>query len=154
MPSQVCGINSGACFDFETTAALNDIKCLVEEWGADISIRPRTEKNVARDAYGSIKRFNVTETAAITPVDVKAYPLNFSPTQRDIDKAGLKDDTEVIAWIPRQYFIDANIEFDQLDMERITFLIQNKPYEMKDKAQQSQIRNEFLYYVFGLAERS
>ena len=156
MPCIYCVTPGATCNHFELLAALNDIKCVAVEWGATVKFRIRKESQIVRDDYNSIKRFNNTESGEspiATELVMKAYPINYNPSQRDLDKSGLKERTEVILYTPRQYWIDASLGIDDIDMERTTVILDDCTYEIRDKARNSQFREDFLYYVFGINKK-
>lgn len=148
-----CQDPAAVCNHFELLQALQDVKCAAIEWGLTAKFRIRKESQVVRDKYNSIKRFNSTsaaESPEATEVEVKAYPVIYSPSQKDLDKAGLKERTEVVIWTPRQYWHDASLEYDDIDLERTTVIIDGEKYELRDKVRNTQFREDFLYWNFGL----
>ncbi len=141
----------GACcsnpVDFETTLAMKDVQCTVNQYGMALSVRLADEEDVDRDKYNSIKkRTPATQSIA-------AYPVIFSPTTKDQDRAGLRELTEVIAYTPTQDWVDAGFDMtmlDEIDSIRALVTFKGVTYEIKDKSLQSQMGSEFLYVVLGL----
>jgi hypothetical protein len=132
----------------ELLDALQDVQDIAIERGTQIKISIRTEADVERDAYGSIKRLNTMEENPA--LIVYAYPLEYQPTDRQMEKAGLRESTDAIAWIPTKYFLDAGITFNSIDMVRTTVEAKGVRFQITQKNQVSQFGDEWLYVTCAL----
>ena len=133
---------------FEAKLAMKDAQCVINMYGASISILLSDEEDVDRDKFNSIKK----RTPNTSP-SLKAYPIIFSPTTKDKDRAGLRELTEVIATTAIQDWIDLGFDMemlDEIDSIRALVTYRGTTYEIKDKALQSQIGDQYLYVALGL----
>jgi len=132
----------------EKLNALQDVQNIVAEYGYPIRIYLDTESGMTRDKYNSIEKRETTDTERI--LDIRAYPLNFSPTTRDIEKAGLKEKAEVICYTAMKDWTDRGYNFKDLNITKATAEVRGDTYLIKDKAENSQYLDEFLYITLGL----
>ena len=134
--------------EMEAKLAMLDAQCVVNQQGAEITVLLSDEEDVDRDKFNSIKKRTPNDTETM-----RAYPVIFSPTTKDKDRAGLRELTEVIATTATQDWIDLGFDMEMLDeIDSIRALVKYRgtTYEIKDKALQSQIGDEYLYVVLGL----
>jgi hypothetical protein len=131
---------------FLVQQALCDVYSEVSLWGHDVQLRVRTEADVTRDRYNSVK---TQET--VTPIDLKAMPIDFQPNRYRLEKAGLFEEAEVSIWIPSYAFLLQSLPFEDIDLRRCSFYITGSLYNIKEKSRVGQFQNSWLYYTFGLA---
>lgn len=134
--------------DFNYQCALVDVECQVNEVGLELRFETSTEGSITRDKYRSIQQNN--SPAIIT---VYAYPAEFSPNEKSIEQAGLKESVDVICYTPLKTWTDNNITFRQLDLIRYEAIINGETYFVRDKALYGQLGSNYLYIVLGLSEK-
>lgn len=133
--------------DFEACQALKDIQQIACENGTKITLNVRGETDIKRDKLQSITRRDKG-----LEVVLHCYPLNYSPTTYDLQKAGLKENSRAIAYVPTQDITDAGLSFNDIEIHRSTIQTSLGRYEIVDKALIGQIGNEFLQTTFGLSK--
>jgi len=132
----------------ERDGALIDAKSVVDEYGDEIKLILRNEGNVTRGKYGGIKRKTTT-----TEYTFNAYPIIYNPGIYALEKAGLRQEVNVVIYLAVKDFIDNSLDFDDIGIIRSTVQMKNGAYEIKEKAQVSQFADVFLYYTLGLFKR-
>jgi len=130
----------------ERDGALLDVQLEVDIYGEELKLRVRDETKIDRDSYNSIKQRDLPGTEIL----VKAYPINFNPNQHQIEKAGLKEMVDVMAYIPMKNFSDNSIFFEDIDLIRSSVILRDIKYWIKDKTYTSQFLDTFLYILLGL----
>ena len=125
----------------ERDHALRDAQDVVLLYGEEMILRVRDESEVNRDQYSSIKsRKNPSEDLV-----VKVYPVTFNPNMHQIEKAGLRENVDAIAYVPMKTLSTAKIDFEQLDLIRSSVILRGNKYWIKDKVLSSQFLDTFLY---------
>lgn len=143
-----CDCKGGRCgVDHEYMLAACDIKRNVDAYGAPIKIRFNEEEDVKRDRYGSIINRLAQESDSL---ELSALPLTYSPTDKQKTNAGIRENTDVIAWTPMLDWNNADLSVDDLDTIKADVIIGNKTYEIVDKSLKDQFGQNFLYVVLGL----
>lgn len=135
--------------DFDRQAALVDVRQIVTERGKAVTIHLRGEENVSRDKLGSIK----SRTTERKQLNFYAFPIRFNVTEKYMEKVGLREKTQVIIHTAMQDWLDQGYSMNQLkdlDMIRMTVVIDSVKYEIKDKSLYIQLGDSFLYVVLGL----
>ena len=136
----------------ERDDALTDVSELVNEYGEEIEIYVRSESNVTRDKYNSI-----VESDFITIPDVtykfKAFPIEHNPNRAMLEKAGIREQCESIAWLSSKDLISRGLDFDKLENEKITFIVDGNNYGIRDKVKNVHYADAHLYWVFGLFKK-
>ena len=130
----------------ERDNALLDVQLEVDIYGDELKLRVRDETKIDRDSYNSIKQRDLPTSEII----VKAYPITFNPSQHQIEKAGLKETVDVMAYIPMKNFSDNSILFEDIDLIRSSVILRDIKYWIKDKTYTSQFLDTFLYILLGL----
>ena len=134
--------------EMEAKLAMLDAQCIINQYGAEITFLLSDEEDVTRDKFNSIKKKTPNATKVL-----RAYPVIFSPTTKDKDRAGLRELTEVIVTTAIQDWIDLGFDMemlDEIDSIRALVTYRGTTYEIKDKALQSQIGDQYLYVALGL----
>jgi len=134
-----CGVSH------EAMCALVDSKQVIETYGHPITVRIRTEANVQRDRYNTIKQFDV-----VTPIEMKAYPMDFQPNRYRLEAAGLFEECELLIYTSNYDWIAAGLGFEDIDIKRTSFYIRGSMYTIKEKGLASQFADSYLYITFGL----
>jgi hypothetical protein len=132
----------------ERDNALQDVQNEVEIYGNEIKLRIRDESTIDRDSYNSIKQRDLPASDII----VKADPIISNPSQYQIEKAGLREMVDIMAYVPMKSLTDKAIEFEDIDMIRSSVILDGIKYWIKDKAKHSQFLDTFLYVILGLRQ--
>jgi hypothetical protein len=133
----------------EQADALLDVQQFVSEYGTPVTINIRAEANVRRDAYGSIK----ARTPPTNPVSftIGAHPFQHNPTQRMLEKAGMRERQDLIIWTAMKDWLDQGIDPSGFEVERTTITTADGvQWKIKERSHQSEIGNQELYLVLGL----
>jgi hypothetical protein len=145
-------IASGAV-SFEYQAGLIDTQAMAAEYGQACTIHIRNEGQVARDDYGSI----IGRPADSVVMNLNAAMMDYQPTRRQLEKAGLREECDMTIWIAMQDFTDAGLAFDDLELKRMTVDIAPIPgetngnrYEVQEKSRAGSYANGYLYITLGL----
>jgi regulation of enolase protein 1 (concanavalin A-like superfamily) len=140
--------------EYEKGRALIDAKMIVDERGeaTQVHFAIRKEKDIVRDKYNSIKRRD-----DVTELTMNAYPMDFNPSERKIEKAGLVEKCDLIIYTARQDWLNAGLDFDDINAELTTVKLggsnSDDTYEIRDKGRVSHFREEYLYFTFGLRKK-
>lgn len=142
-----CGVS------LEYVHALQDAQAWEAEYGNPITIHVRSESGVTRDDYNSI----VARQSDLLKIEINAATIDYQPSKYKLEKAGLREECDVMVHVAMQYFMDAGLAFDDLEPKRMTFVIGAIPgesngarYEVADKCRAVPFGNGFLYIAFGL----
>jgi len=134
----------------EQTLALMDARDIIRERGQQIEIRLHEEQKITRDKFNSIKNRGTVSTDEIT---FYAYPVNYNPTEKDLDRAGIREKVQATAKTSMLDWNDAGYTMQRLqslDSIRATVIIAGSKYEIRDKVLDSQFGNTYLYVLLGL----
>ena len=134
-----CGVSH------EAQCAIIDAKQVIEMYGHPLTIRVRTEAQVQRDRYNTVKQLN-----AITPIEIKAYPVDFQPNRYRLEAAGLFEEAEVLITTSMYDWIEAGFDFESIDIKRTSVYLRDSMYLIKEKGLSSQFMDSYLYVTFGL----
>lgn len=128
---------------------LKDVQNMINERGEYIKVILRQESQVTRDGYNSIEKRNQE-----TVYWMKAYPINFSPSAKQIEKAGLREQNNVLIYTAMQSWIDVGVDFEDIEFEgRTTIMLRNQEYEIREKGLESQLGDTFGYVTLGVFKR-
>jgi len=143
--------NGGRCgVDHEFILASCDIKRTIDQYGAPILIRFNVESDVNRDRYGSI--INKVKNEG-NKLPVNAFPLTYSPTDKQKTNAGIRENTDLIAWTAMVDWINAGYNVTDLNSIKADVIVNGRTYEIVDKSLKDQFGINFLYVVLGLNEK-
>lgn len=132
----------------EEKQTLTQIQCVINSRGSVIYLKLDDEQTVERDEFQSIKKRNKTPAKPIY-----AMPIVFSPTQKQKDRSGIRENVQVICTTPMQSWLDMGFsdkDLSHIDSIRATIILRGQTYEIRDKSLQDQFGNTFLYVVLGL----
>jgi len=135
---------------FEKELALKDFNDPVQEIGEVLTFELNNESNVSRDRLNSIQQ---TNKASPLILEIKAFPINMSPTRRELIESGIKKEVDILIHTANQEWKDKGIEFENIDIIRTRVRFRKGQYQIKEKALVSQFSDEFLYITFGLLKR-
>ena len=132
----------------ERKYALTDAKFVIDERGDVVEIFLRKEADVARDSYNSIASRNTTSAFHVF---MRAFPVQTNPSDKQLEKAGIRERADVIVYTAMQDWINAGKGFNDIDMSgRLTVIMQGETYELKTKGLVGQMNDTFLYLTMGL----
>ena len=132
----------------ERNCALIDAKNICNNRGQDVLLILRDETKITRDRYGAIQKINDD-----TRYWFKSYPINYNPTVEELKAAGLTEKSETIVYIANKDFRDNNLNFQDIDINRSSIVIDNEDFEIREKGRASQFSDVYLYYTLGLSKR-
>lgn len=133
----------------DRTDTLIDIKNHVDERGDLVQIVLRTEAQVDRDLYNSIeKRYKDTKYS------MKAFPVTFNPSDRQLEKAGLRERGNVLIYTAMKDWMNAGVAYDDILLDlKPTVHLQGSVYEIREKGLFGQVNDWFGYINLGLFKR-
>lgn len=134
----------------ERDQSLQDVSEIVNEYGEDIKLYIFDEVDLTRDKYNSVKKENITTPKTLL---LKAFPIENNPNQRQMEKAGIKEQCESIAWLSMKDITDNGLTFDTLDVTRYRVSIDNNNYEIKEKNRAVHYADAHLYITLGLFKK-
>lgn len=130
----------------ERDDALRDAQAVCQEYGMPVTLRVRGETGVRRDLYGSIK--NRTEDS--DGLTIGSMPFIFNPNRRDLERAGLREASDAVAYLATKDLTDNGLNFDTLDAERTTVSVSGVQHRIVEKGQHSHFLDAALYVVLSL----
>jgi hypothetical protein len=131
----------------EKRDALIDTQMICQERGRLVKISLRDEQDITRDAYNSIKR-----RTNVAGLSCYAYPIEPSPTEHQMEKAGVKENVDSIIYTAMQDWIDAGLNYEDIEVIRSTVELEGCRYQVKAKNQTSQFSDTYLYITLGLVK--
>ena len=133
----------------ERVCAQADAKDIIDERGDIMQLFFRTEANVSRDRYSSIKKRNQE-----TVYTLRVHPVTFNPSDKQLEKAGLREASDVVVYTAMKDWIDLGIDFADIRMDlKLTVHLQGEVYVMRYKGLSGQFNDSYLYITFGLFKR-
>ena len=130
----------------ERDDALRDVQIMCGEYGMPVKVELRLESDVRRDRYGSVKGRSA-ETDEFT---IGAFPFTNNPDRRQLDKAGLRENADAMAYTATQDWVDNGWTYDDIDAERTTIVQGDTRYRIVETNAHSQFLDAFLYVVLNL----
>jgi hypothetical protein len=130
----------------ERDAALLDVQRIVAEYGSPLVVMVRGEANLTRDLYNSVAG-RPTDAPRLS---IFAFPLIHDPNDRQVEKAGLREKYQAIAWTAMKDWTDGGMTFATIDAERTTVVVESRQYRVKEKGQASVFGDTALYVTLGL----
>jgi len=136
--------------EMDICAGLTDIKELIYERGGAVKIILRDEGDVNRDGYNSIEK-----RAQNSIMEIYAYPADFSPSQKQIEKAGLSERSDLIIWTAMLDWNNNGIaSFENIEFSgKSTVIYNGVNYDIKEKNVVSQLGNTYGYVTLGLSRK-
>lgn len=133
----------------ERCTTLRDIHDIVWERGEAVQVILRDEQDVSRGRYNSINKRDKQSV-----LNVKAYPVEFSPSQKQLEKAGLREQCNVSIYLASKDLLDQGVSFEDIEFSgKSTVLLRGTTYEVRDKGMASQVADAFGYITLGLFRR-
>lgn len=133
--------------ELEKLNALSDARDYVNERGHEVVLQFVEESQVDRDIYNSIKNR--------TPVEypLKAFPIVYSPTSKQLEKAGIKDNVDVVVTLAMLDLTDSELDFQIIDEIRWEVLLNDETFIIKDKNQINHFADTYLNVTLGLFKK-
>lgn len=132
----------------ENLLASIDVQNFHNEYGVPVTVKIRNEGEVARDLYGSIAGRKV---APASVMNIGAYPYTHSPTQRQLEKAGLKEHCDLLIGTAYKDWTDAGVDPQfGFDMARMTVIADGVQWKIKERSHVSEYGPSELYVMLGL----
>ena len=132
----------------ERDNALSDAKNFVDEYGVEISIYLRGADAVFRGGYNSL----ATKNSTTLPLVINAYPVEFSPTDDQMEKAGLREKSACQIYTAYKDWIDNGYTIRDINQTTATVDLYGERYLIKEKNLVSMFADSFLYLTMGLAK--
>jgi hypothetical protein len=133
----------------EICESLKDVKSMIDERGDFVKVIIREEGDVERDSYKSIKKRSFSQE-----LNMKAYPIDIRPSQKQLEKAGIREQCEITIWTATADWNRQGLDFNAIEMGgRSTVVWQGNVYDIRDKNQVNQIIDSFGYITLGLVKR-
>lgn len=132
---------------FEKITAQKEVLSMMNCYGSQIKLLTATESTITRDKYGSI----ISRPSSF--ILLYAMPILFSPTRKDLEKAGIAENTDVIVYVSKLEFNRKNLDVNTLDSIKQHVIINKVEYIIKEKALISQFGDDFLYVTIGLMRK-
>jgi hypothetical protein len=129
----------------ERCGSLKDVQQIVNCEGTMIEYTLRDEDQITRGSYNSVKK----KTQNIQ-VLLKAFPVNYSPSRKLLEKVGLREDNEVIIHTAMKDWQDKGYNYDDVEIIRSTVKLNDNTYKVKEKTLADYVGNTGLYIVLGL----
>lgn len=131
----------------ERLSAMLDAKNQIEERGEIVEFIIRNESGVTRDIYGSIQK-----RAESARYIFRAFPVDFAPSDKQLEKAGIREKMDVLIYCNALDFILAGIDIDAIDLIRVTIKIRGNTYQLKEKSNYGQFADSYIYSTFGCSK--
>ncbi len=152
MSNCTCGTCDGckSAMDDFLCDALCEAQTACSEIGATLTFYLRNETHVERDRYRSIK--DLQKVAGIT-LEICGQNIEYQPSRRRLERAGLIEEAEASVWTPTKEWIDASIDFKDIDITRVTVELAGETYQVGEKGRAEVVVGTTpLYYTFGLVK--
>jgi hypothetical protein len=133
----------------EKSDAMVDVQASCHEYGVPIRISLRGEGDVTRDKYKSI-----SQRKTPSPIlSFMANPVDYNPSEKQLEKAGIREPCDAIAYTAMQDWIDSELEWKDIDIVRTTAVLQGQEMEIKSKGYSGQYGSSYLYITLGLVRK-
>lgn len=124
------------------SSALRDVRNVVRDFGQTITII--NPPSIVTNDYGDIIS---RETSNV--FNPKAFPITFSPSDKDLQKAGLTIKVDVIVYLSKLEMETIGLLFEDIEADQSELKIRGRQYLVKQTNEASQYADEFLYYTVG-----
>lgn len=140
-------MSAGIGVTLEETNAMSDARFYLNERGKEVTLFQNDESDVVRDKYGGIiKREG-------TGLILHAHPIIFSPNQRQLDKAGIRETVDVIVTLAMLDLIDNSIDYKSFDQIRWEVFLEDETFVIKSKNRINRFSHQHLNIVLGLVKK-
>ena len=137
--------------NMEQCGALRDIYESSNEYGDIVFIYIRDEEDVSRDLYEDMKFGKISPD--VIPISMPAFPIQFQPNRKQLEKAGVREECEVLIYTPMYSWNREEIDFEDIDAVRSTVSLRGSKYVIKEKGLSSPFTDTFLYITLALVRK-
>jgi hypothetical protein len=146
------GVASDCAVFLEASGARQIAMDAAQQYGTPIKLGLNSETDLARDSLQTIKK------RPVPYIDMKALPVERQPDARKLEKAGIREEVDVLIYIPILYFIERGIiddahlgdSFARIDTTRSTVILDGTEFKIADKGLAVRIGQYPLHVTFGL----
>jgi len=120
----------------EWCGLMKDYQELAKEYGTPIVFRIRTEAQVTRDGYDTIKRKTLVGSRDI---ETYALPVDRGPDVRKLQALGIREDCDIAVTVPLADWAEIikaetiGPDFAGLDLNRMTVELDGQQFKVADK---------------------
>lgn len=125
------------------TAALLDVQGVVNGYGEDIKLEFNDELDITRGDYKDRKRWDGNV------ITIKAFPIDFNPSPKMLEKAGVTEKVDVLTHTSTQDWIEEGLTYQDMEKANIRMKIDSEVFENNVVKRFSQFGSKFLYIIFG-----
>jgi len=139
-----CGV------EFEKLGAMIDAKSVIDERGKQVTFYLNEETDIVRDKYNSISQRTKDYFT------IFAFPVVYQPTRDSLEKAGVKEDCEVLITTSMQDWIDKgynNKTISEIDNLRAFVDLNGERFGISEMGRINNFFDEYLNITFGLKRR-
>lgn len=142
---------------FEARLALEDVRRVVCRYGTNINFHGMPTlptiggepligegNQVTKDKYGSTINRN------LTPVIFKSYPVDHSPSTKQLHAVGMTEQMDILLYLSTKEVELKGYSFDSFDTLKVSAIVGNVEYKIKDRKKHSQFKDTYLYIALGL----
>lgn len=130
---------------FEANCAKMEIETSINERGTGLIFKDNNNETVTRDRLNSI-----IHTANTPALMIKAFPVQFDPTRRQIEAASRREITDVNLFTPMASWDNLGLDVDQVRTEFARMVLIGETYKIEEVSVSSHFSETFLYMTFGL----
>jgi hypothetical protein len=132
--------------NLEVKYAKIEARNVINERGQLITIYIKKESDIVRDEYGSIIK---SGTASF---DMYAFPVVYNPSRREIEKAGLFEESTLLIYTAKLDWEDRSIDFKDINAIISYIEISGEKFLIKEKGRAGNHANDYLYITFNLSK--
>ena len=133
----------------ELNEALLDVYDVLRDYGDILTVYIETEATVTKDEYGSIKT-----RSPDAPVDLFVYPFTQNPSQKELEKVGIRESVDCIAYLSRyEVEEEKGLSLKSFDTVRGRVVHGDDEFAIKEKSAFSPFGSTTLYIVLGLKRK-
>jgi len=133
----------------ELSSALIDVQNVCHEYGTILTINQRGEAQIARDSYQSIEEYK----ASSAPLTIYAWPVTYDPSERELDRVGIFERYQCLAYTPMKDWTDANMTFQSIDALRWTVVLEGVEWKIGKKQLSDKFAGGNLYIVLAMMKK-
>ncbi len=127
--------------------AQENCRKIVNERGSDVEFQINFPDDIDKGRYDEI----IKRTGEI--ITVKAFPITHSPSAKQREKAGIKEECDVLLYTAILDWSDLGIDYDLIEVANLRIKIDTEIFEAKFKNRASQFGGsgpaQYLYITFG-----
>jgi len=132
--------------NLEVKYAKIEARNVINERGQLINIFLKKESDIVRDEYGSIIQ------SGPASFDMYAFPVTYNPSRREIEKAGLFEESTLLIYTAKLTWEDYSIDFKDIDAIVSHIEISGEKFLINEKGRAGNHANDFYYITFNLSK--